>query len=226
MSLGRIKACIFDAYGTLFDLGAMAEEYRPLLGEQTDSVMRQWRRKQLEISWLPLRPGQAADFWSLTNDALEFVLDKAGLADQGLAPHLMAGWQTPPVFADVGLSLQNLRSMGLRTAILSNGTRRMIEGAVIAAGLSPVLDAVLSVEEVGRFKPDPLVYCQAMTHFGVEANDVCFVSGNPWDVHGAAAVGFQVVWINRTHIAAEQLPVGTRATIASLAELPAVLGGQ
>ena len=173
-----------------------------------------------------MRPGCAADFWEVTAKALEFALAKLGLSDQGLQVRLMEGWLTPSPYMDVLPSLERLRAMGLRTAILSNGTRRMISGAAETGGLDKVLDAILSVEEVGRFKPDPLVYAHAMDHFAVPPEAVCFVSANPWDVHGAAAVGFQVVWLKRSHGPAETMPAGVRATINTLAELPSVLGGQ
>ena len=148
------------------------------------------------------------------------------LSEQDLRLRLMEGWLTPKPYLDVVPGLERLRAMGLRTAILSNGTRRMISGAAQSAGLDKILDAILSVEDVGRFKPDPLVYGHAMDHFAVPPEAVCFISANPWDVHGAAAVGFQVVWLKRGQGPAETMPAGIRATINTLAELPSVLGGQ
>ncbi|WP_096704436.1 haloacid dehalogenase type II [Magnetospirillum sp. 15-1] len=224
MTLAPVGACVFDAYGTLFDLGGIPRSVRVELGDRADTLMRVWRRRQLEISWLPLRPGAHADFWRVTDEALDFAMEAVGVDDRRLRLRLMEGWLTPAPYAEVAKTLGRLREMGYRTAILSNGSVRMIEGAVAAAGLGDRLDAVLSAEKVGRFKPDPLVYQAAATHFGLAPESVCFISANAWDVSGAAAFGFQVVWINRDDTPAEKLPLGTRATVANLAELPIILG--
>ncbi|EME71771.1 2-haloalkanoic acid dehalogenase I [Paramagnetospirillum caucaseum] len=217
--------CVFDAYGTLFDLSGISRSVRAELGERADTLMRVWRRRQLEISWLPLRPGAGADFWRVTDEALDFAMNSIGLDDPRLRLRLMEGWLTPSPYPEVVETLARLRAMGCSTAILSNGSARMIGGAVAAAGMADSLDAVLSAEAVGRFKPDPLVYNLAATHFGLAPESVCFVSANAWDVSGAAAFGFQVVWINRDNTPAEKTPQGTRATAADLAGLPAILGG-
>lgn len=225
MTLAPVRVCVFDAYGTLFDLGGIPRSVRVELGDKANTLMRVWRRRQLEISWLPLRPGSHADFWRVTDEALEFAMEAVGVDDRRLRLRLMEGWLTPAPFPEVGETMARLREMGYLVAILSNGSVRMIEGAVAAAGLTDKLDAVLSAETVGRFKPDPLVYQEAASHFGVAPESVYFVSANAWDVSGAAAFGFQVVWINRDGTPAEKLPLGTRATVANLAELPIILGG-
>ena len=225
MSLVSSRLCVFDAYGTLFDLACIPRSVKAELGERADTLMRIWRRRQLEISWLPLRPGIAADFWRVTDEALEFAMDSLGLDDRRVRARLMEGWLSPELYPEVLETLVRLRQMGCRTAILSNGSVRMLEDAVSASGLTDNLDSVLSAQSVARFKPDPIVYQLAVAHFGVEPEGVCFVSGNPWDVSGAAAFGFQVVWINRDNTPPEKAPLGTRATVASLAELPAILEG-
>lgn len=223
MSLAAAKVCVFDAYGTLFDIGTIAQSVREELGDKAEVLLRIWRRRQLELSWLPLRPGVSADFWRVTDEALDFAMETLKLEDRGLRHRLMEGWLKPTPYPEVVASLARLREMGYRTAILSNGTVRMLE--VGAAGLKDHLDAVLSAQSVQRFKPDPLVYQLAATHFGVTPESVCFVSANAWDVSGAAAFGFQVVWINRDNVPPEKLPQGTKATVSNLAELPVILGG-
>jgi 2-haloacid dehalogenase len=223
MSLAPGRICVFDAYGTLFDLACIPRLVRAELGDRADTLMRIWRRRQLEISWLPLRPGIAADFWRVTDEALDFAMDSLGLDDRRLRARLMEGWLTPELYPEVQETLAHLRRMGFQTAILSNGSIRMLEDAVVASGLGDNLDSVLSAQSVSRFKPDPEVYRLAVAHFGVEPGSICFVSGNAWDVSGAAAFGFQVVWINRDSAQSEKLPQGTGATVASLAELPAIL---
>jgi 2-haloacid dehalogenase len=223
VSIVPAKVCVFDAYGTLFDLACIPATVRAELNSKADSLMRIWRRRQLEISWLPLRPGARADFWRVTEEALDFAMDSMGLDDRSLRRRLMEAWLAPDPYPEVAAVLNHLRKAGYRTAILSNGTVRMLESAV-ARNLAGGLDAVLSAESVQRFKPDPLVYQLAATHFGVEPESVCFVSGNGWDISAAAAIGFQVVWIDRDHTAPEKAPLGARVTVADLTELPAILG--
>ncbi len=223
MSLAAAKVCVFDAYGTLFDIGSIARSVRAELGDKADTLLRIWRRRQLELSWLPLRPGVSADFWRVTDEALDFAMETLKLDDSSLRHRLMEGWLKPTPYPEVVASLARLREMGYRSAILSNGTVRMLDAG--AAGLKDHLDAVLSAQSVQRFKPDSLVYQLAATHFGVTPESVCFVSANAWDVSGAAAFGFQVVWINRDNVPPEKLPLGTKATVTNLAELPVILGG-
>ncbi|CUW40364.1 haloacid dehalogenase, type II [Magnetospirillum sp. XM-1] len=222
MTLRQAKVCVFDAYGTLFDITGIARSARGELGDKADVLLRVWRRRQLELSWLPLRAGVSADFWRVTDEALDFAMETLKLEDNGLRHRLMEGWLKPDLYPEVVESLARLREMGYRSAILSNGTVRMLEAGT--AGLRTHLDAVLSAQSVQRFKPDPLVYQLAATHFGVTPESVCFVSANAWDVSGAAAFGFQVVWINRDNVPPEKLPLGTKATVADLTELPAILG--
>jgi 2-haloacid dehalogenase len=225
VSLAPVTVCAFDAYGTLFDLGCIPRLVREELGDRADVLTRLWRKRQLEISWLPLRDGATADFWRVTEEALDFAMETLGIDDHRLRVRLMQGWLTPEPYPEVLSVLTRLREMGYPTAILSNGSVSMLEGALDKAGLAPGLDAVLSAQSVNRFKPDPKVYQLAASHFGVIPDSVCFVSANPWDVSGAAAFGFQVVWINRDNAPQERLPLGTKATVADLASLPAILGG-
>ncbi|KIL98953.1 Haloacid dehalogenase type II [Paramagnetospirillum magnetotacticum MS-1] len=225
MTLAPVRVCVFDAYGTLFDLNGLSRLVRDDLGERADTLLRLWRKRQMELSWLPLRPGVHADFWRLTDEALDFAMDTLGLDDRGLRLRLMEGWLNPELYPDTEGALDRLREMGYPMAILSNGSLAMLKSTLVMPGIRNTVDAVLSAQSVGRFKPDPLVYQLATTHFGLAPESVCYVSANAWDVSGASAFGFQVVWINRDKVPAEKLPLGTKATVASLAELPAILGG-
>jgi 2-haloacid dehalogenase len=221
---GGIKACIFDAYGTLLDIGAVIELFRPDLGDAAEAFVKAWRAKQLEISWLPNPIFGGADFWLVTGEALDETMAKFGFSDLGLRARLMDSWLQPRLYPEVPAVLTRLRKAGIRTAILSNGTRKMLDSGVRVAGIGSLLDAVLSVEQVGVFKPNQAVYKLAAEHFCVDAPSVCFVSGNVWDIHGAAAFGFNVVWVNRSGARAERLPRGTSAVAGTLAELPALVG--
>lgn len=222
--LQTASVCVFDAYGTLLDIGAMTERFRPDLGDAADAFFRKWRRRQLEISWLPNPIMAGADFWMVTGEALDEVMAEFGLRDHRLRSRLMDGWLAPRLYPDVAQVLKRLRDNGLRTAILSNGTRAMLEAGLKTAGMTGSFDAVLSVEQAGVFKPNAAVYALATSHFGVVPASVCFVSGNPWDIQGAAVFGFSAVWLNRAADSPETLPRGTLATITTLAELPALLG--
>ena len=221
---GGIRVCVFDAYGTLLDIGAMIERFRPDLGDAAEAFVKMWRSKQLEISWLPNPIFGGADFWMVTGEALDETMARFGIDDHGLRARLMDSWLEPRLYPDVPAMLIRLRKAGLKTAILSNGTRKMLDSGVREAGISPLLDAVLSVEQAGVFKPKPAVYKLATEHFRVDPSAVCFVSGNIWDIHGAAAFGFNVVWVNRFGVRAETLPRGTSAVMGTLAELPALVG--
>lgn len=215
---------VFDAYGTLLDLSGIAERLRPQLGERAAPLADLWRRKQLEYTWLRSLMGRHADFWHVTGEAADHALTAFGLSDPALRTRMMEAWLSPRAFAEVPDMLARLRQRGFKTAILSNGSPTMLTSGVGAAGLGGQLDAVLSVEKVGVFKPHPSVYRLAVDHFDVEPREVCFVSGNGWDVAGAAAFGFRVAWVNRAGATPESLPAGPDATIADLAGLPGLLG--
>jgi 2-haloacid dehalogenase len=222
--LDGIRACVFDAYGTLFDFAAAARRCRDVPGDQADALTVLWRDKQLQYTWLRAAQGRHADFWEVTGDALDFALETLGLDRGGLRARLMQLYLTLDAFPEVPDVLDRLRRAGLRTAILSNGSPPMLEAAVTGANLSGLLDAVLSVEEVGVYKPHPQVYRLAVDRLGVPAAAIAFQSSNAWDAHAASAFGMKVVWCNRYGQKRERLPGAPDREIRSLAELPALLG--
>ena len=219
-----IVACVFDAYGTLFDVAAPAAATDRLSRDQTAALAELWRRKQLEYTWLRSLMGAHADFSRVTRDALDYALDALGLDAPTLRGPLLDAYRAPPAFPEVPAVLRRLRGTDLGLAILSNGTPAMLDSAIHAAGLETMLDAVLSVETVGVFKPHPLVYRQACETFGAGPDAILFVSSNPWDVAGAARFGFQAVWVDRVGRAAERLPGRPAATLSTLKDLPGLLG--
>ena len=168
--------------------------------------------------------GRHTDFWHVTGESLDHALAAFGIIDPALRSRLMEAWLTPKPYPEAEAVLAHLQEAGLRTAILSNGSPPMLVAAVGAGGLGRHLDAVLSVEKAGVFKPHPSVYRLATEEFAVEPRQVCFVSGNGWDVAGAAAFGFGVAWVNRASAAAEILPAGPAATVSDLSALPSLLG--
>jgi 2-haloacid dehalogenase len=218
-----IRACVFDAYGTLFDVAAAAQSCGDELGETAEALSSLWREKQLQYTWLRALQGRHADFWQVTGEALDFALETLGLTSTGLRERLMSLYLTLKAFPDVRDTLARLKKAGMRTAILSNGTPQMLQAAVERAQLNHLLDAVLSVEEVGVYKPHPKVYQLAVDRLGLEAGAIAFQSSNAWDAYAASAFGMRVVWCNRYGQRPERLPGNPDHEIRSLAELPALL---
>jgi len=221
--LSGIRACVFDAYGTLFDVHSAVAACRPLIGAQADRLSALWRQKQLEYTWLRSLMQRYTGFDAITADALDYAMAATGLQDAGLRERLLKLYLRLAAYPEAPGVLAALRDTGRATAILSNGTPEMLESAVSAAGLSGALDQILSVESCGVYKPHPSVYQLAVDRLGVTAAEICFLSANGWDAAGAAAFGFQVVWINRFGQPPERLPGQARAALPDLTGLPALL---
>lgn len=222
--LEGIRACIFDAYGTLFDYRSAASRCRDVLGENFDQVNALWREKQLQYSWLRAIQGRHVDFWQVTGEALDFALDTAAIAGSTVRDRLMAMYLKLDAFPEVPDMLKRLNVAGLKTAILSNGSPEMLDAAVRNAGIGSLLDAVLSVEAVGVYKPHPKVYQYAIDQLGIKAGEIAFQSSNAWDAHAASLCGMRVIWCNRYRQRPERLPGLPDFEIASLAELPDLVG--
>src|SRR5262245_33565319 len=220
-----VQACVFDAYGTLFDFAAAAKGCRDVLGDGIDRLTALWREKQLQYTWLRALQGRHADFWQVTGDALDFALETLAIDKPWrLRDRLMNLYLTLDVFPEVPDVLKQLKQAGLRTAILSNGSPMMLDAAVRAAGLDSLLDAVLSVEAVGVYKPHPKVYQLAVDRLEVPAAAIAYQSSNAWDAYAASVFGMQVVWCNRYRQRPERLPGNPDRMVTSLAELPALVG--
>jgi 2-haloacid dehalogenase len=225
--LGGIRACVFDAYGTLFDFASAASRCADALGDQAERLTPLWRDKQLQYTWLRAAQNRHADFWQVTGDALEFAMETLGVVDvqAALRRRLMDCYLTLDVFSEVPETLRRLKAGGFATAILSNGTPDMLAAAIEHAGMGVSLDHVLSVEEVGVFKPARAVYQLAVERLGVPASAISFQSSNAWDIHAASAFGMRTVWCNRSGQRRERLPGAPDREIATLAELPNLLRG-
>ena len=219
--LANVRACVFDAYGTLFDFASAAARCPGVPDEKRVALTALWRDKQLQYSWLRTLQGRYVDFAVVTGDALDFALDSLGLADASLRERLMTLYFTLEAFPDAPPALAALKAKGLRLAILSNGSPSMLEAVVEHAGLSGVFERVFSVDAVGAFKTDGRVYRYALDGLGLDAREVCFWSSNGWDAYAASDFGMRVAWINRYGQRPERLPGRPDFTLASLAELPA-----
>lgn len=224
--LTGIRACVFDAYGTLFDFASAASRCADALGDKAKALTPLWRDKQLQYTWLRAAQNRHADFWQVTGDALDFALETLGIGDgQGvLRQRLMDCYLTLDAFPEVAAALRQLKAGGFATAILSNGTPAMLAAAVEHAGIGGTLDHVLSVEEVGVFKPAPAVYQLAVERLRVPPGAIAFQSSNAWDIHAASAFGLRTVWCNRSGQRRERLPGAPDREIKTLAELPDLLG--
>lgn len=220
----NVKACVFDAYGTMFDVHSPSSQVAGGLDGQAADVSKLWRQKQLEYSWLRSLMGAYTDFWQVTGEALEVALQAYDLYDEKLHKELMDLYWTLDAYPDVKPLMETLQANGLKTAILSNGSPDMLAAAVKSADLGDVLDKVISVADVQHFKPDPRVYQLVLDQLGVTRDEVCFVTTNTWDGNGAAYFGFNVAWMNRFGMNQEKLPGEFKAVIKGLDELPGVLG--
>jgi len=219
-----VTACVFDAYGTLFDVHSAVAKHGDEMGNVGDRVSQLWRTKQLEYTWLRSLMGQHADFWQVTGDALDYALGAFDIGHKALRDSLMDAYLTLEPYAEVHNVLSQLKQRGLKLAVLSNGAPNMLEAAVAGAGISGLLDEVLSVEEVGIYKPDPRVYQLAVERLQTPAGQISFQSSNAWDAVGAAAFGFKVAWVNRFAQHREHLPAQPQAEIRTLNELLELLG--
>lgn len=219
---------VFDAYGTLFDVDAAAREVAEASSgagwvAQWPRLSADWRRKQLEYSWLRTVAEAHVDFWQVTQDALDWAMEAVGLQDTGLRAELLALYRRLPPYPEVPGVLETLRARGATLAILSNGSRGMLGDAVDSAGLGGLFDAVLSVDEVGAFKPARAVYDMVGARFDCGPRDVLFVSANGWDICSGAAYGFRTLWLNRGGAPLDRLhgtPDAQGRDLTSLLERP------
>ncbi|MBV9829067.1 MAG: haloacid dehalogenase type II [Alphaproteobacteria bacterium] len=226
-----IRACVFDAYGTLFDYASAAARCLAELGGANEAERKVratmltalWRDKQLQYAWLRSLQGRHADFWQVTGDALGFAMATLHIAEPGLRDRLMNLYLTLDAFPEVPDMLRQLKRSGFATAILSNGSPAMLDAAVTSAGIGGNLDAVLSVEPVGIYKPSPRVYQLAVDRLNCAAGSILFVSSNGWDAHAASAFGMRAAWCNRDRHRDEHLPGAPDVEIRSLADLPGLL---
>ncbi len=220
-----ITTCIFDAYGTLFDVAAAArqaatEPGREAFAKVWQKLATDWRLKQLQYTWLRAVADAHTDFWRVTQDGLDWALGANNLTDPDLRERLLSLYWELSAYNEVPAMLGALKKAGLNTAILSNGSPEMLEGAVKSAGLTEVLDDVLSVESVGVFKPHHSVYALVNKRFSCTSDQVLFVSSNGWDAACAAGYGFQTVWVNRADEPVDRLPWTPANTLPDLNTIP------
>jgi 2-haloacid dehalogenase len=224
LNLTGVRVCVFDAYVTLFDVNSAAQQAQKILHEKWQRLAEVWRTKQLQYTWLRSLTGSHVDFWQLTVEALEFALDSMKLGNAQMRDQLMEHYLQLSAYPDVTNTLVRLKTVGLKCAILSNGSPRMLAAAVKNAGIEDLLNAVLSVEEVKVYKPHPTVYQLAVDRLSLKPSEICFVSSNGWDAYSAKAFGFHVIWCNRSNQSPERIPETPDAEIRTLSDLPEIIG--
>jgi 2-haloacid dehalogenase len=224
-----ITTCIFDAYGTLFDVAAAARQaasepqFSKIKGTWPQ-LAEHWRLKQLQYTWLRAITQAHTDFWEVTQDGLDWALEKCGVdGDAELRERLLALYWELQAYPEVPEMLQTLKAAGLNTAILSNGSPDMLDGAVQSAGIETLLDDNLSVQSVGIFKPDSRVYDLVGQRFGCAKDEVLFVSSNGWDAAGATGYGFTTAWVNRSGEPMDRMPWKPKHVLRDLTDIPKIV---
>ena len=210
------KAYVFDAYGTLFDVHSAVSRHFDIVGENPARVSEVWRNKQLEYTWVRTTMNRYQDFWELTSQALEFALAATPGSNLDCKQVLMDAYLSLDCYSEVPSVLKKLKEQGYKTAILSNGSPKMLASAVEHAGLSDLLDDQFSIDDIQIFKADPATYQMVIDKYDMKPEQVAFQSSNRWDIAGATAFGFSCNWVNRTNQPDEYLDLAPLKTISDL----------
>ena len=214
----KIKAIIFDAYGTLFDVNSAAEKCKEKLGDKWEGFANYWRTTQLEYTWLRSLMRRHKDFWQITEDSLDKSMNFYNI-DNSMRSELLNLYKVLSPFVEVRDALKKLKQSNYKLAILSNGTPGLLNELVVSNQLKDIFDDIFSVEEAGIFKPDSKVYDLPINKYNIEKNEVLFLSANTWDVSGAGNYGYNTVWVNRNNNIFDKLDFEPNQQISNLSEL-------
>ena len=214
----KIKAIIFDAYGTLFDVNSAAEKCKEKLGDKWEGFANYWRTTQLEYTWLRSLMRRHKDFWQITEDSLDKSMNFYNI-DNTMRSELLNLYKVLSPFTEVRDTLKKLKQSNYKLAILSNGTPDLLNELVVSNQLKDIFDDIFSVEEAGIFKPDSKVYDLPINKYNIEKNEVLFLSTNTWDVSGAGNYGYNTVWVNRNNNIFDKLDFEPNKQISNLSEL-------
>ena len=214
----KIKAIIFDAYGTLFDVNSAAEKCKEKLGDKWQGFANYWRTTQLEYTWLRSLMRRHKDFWQITEDSLDKSMNFYNI-DNSMRSELLNLYKVLSPFTEVRDTLKKVKQSNYKLAILSNGTPDLLNELVVSNQLKDIFDDIFSVEEAGIFKPDSKVYDLPINKYNIEKNEVLFLSANTWDVSGAGNYGYNAVWVNRNNNIFDKLDFEPNQQISNLSEL-------
>ena len=214
----NVKAIIFDAYGTLFDVNSAAEKCKDKIGDKWESFANFWRTTQLEYTWLRSLMKRHKDFWQITEDSLDKSM-KAFSIDPSMKNELMNLYKVLSPFKEVPETLKKLKGKNFKLAILSNGTPSLLDELVKSNNLDKLFDDIFSIEEVGIYKPDSRVYILPIKKYKIKNSEVMFLSANTWDVSGGGNYGYQSIWVNRNNNIFDNLDFNPSNQIKDLTEL-------
>ena len=219
----EIKACIFDAYGTLFDVNSACRELSKEVGHNWESLASLWRLRQVEYTWLRNSMNEYIDFWQITSDALDYAMETLEIENIKLKQDLLALYLKLEAYPEVKDLLKKLKQKGFKTGILSNGSIKMLNSAVDNANIRDLLDEILSVEECEIYKPSKKVYDLVEKNMKVKKENVMFFSSNAWDMHAASNYGFNTIWVNRFNAKLERLPGKPNNIVNSLEKIDQII---
>ena len=218
----NIKAIIFDAYGTLFDVNSAAEKCKDKIGDKWEGFANFWRTTQLEYTWLRSLMERHKDFWQITEDSLDKSM-KIYKIDPTMKNELLNLYKTLSPYEEVDEVLIKLKEKNFKLAILSNGTPSLLNELVKSNNLENVFDDLFSIEQVGIYKPDSKVYDMPINKYQIEKNEVYFLSSNTWDVSGGGNYGYNSIWVNRNNNIFDKLDYSPKHQIKQLGELLDIL---
>ena len=221
--MNEIKACIFDAYGTLFDVNSACRELSKEVGHNWESLASLWRLRQVEYTWLRNSMNEYIDFWQITSDALDYAMETLDIENIKLKQDLLALYLKLEAYPEVKDLLKKLKQKGFKTGILSNGSMKMLNSAVDNANIRDFLDGILSVEECKTYKPSKKVYDLVEKNIKVKKENVMFFSSNAWDMHAASNYGFNTIWVNRFNAKLERLPGKPNNIVNSLEKIDEII---
>jgi len=214
----NIKAIIFDAYGTLFDVNSAAEKCKDKIGDKWESFANYWRTTQLEYTWLRSLMNRHKDFWQVTEDSLDKSM-KTFKIDPSMKNELLDLYKILSTFPEVKEVLQNLKKKDYKLAILSNGTPTLLNELVTSNNLDNIFDDIFSIEEVGIYKPDSKVYNLPIKKYQIKKDEVAFLSANTWDVSGGGNYGYSSIWVNRNNNIFDNLDYKPKNEVKNLKQL-------
>ena len=218
MKIENIKACVFDAYGTLFDVNSAAGKCKKKLGNRWESFANSWRTTQLEYTWLRSLMKKHKNFWEITEDSLDHTMEIFKIKKE-MKNELLNLYKELSPYPEVKECLEGLKSKKVKVAILSNGTPDLLKGLVESNNIQNYFDDIMSIESVGIYKPDSKVYEMTIKKYDCKPENICFMSSNTWDVSGGGVFGYNAVWVNRFNKIFDKLSYKPQFVINNLKEL-------
>ena len=222
MKIENVKACVFDAYGTLFDVNSAAAKCKKKLGGKWESFANAWRTTQLEYTWLRSLMKKHKNFWEITEDSLDHTMETFKIK-KVMRNELLNLYKKLSPYSEVEECLKDLKAKKIKIAILSNGTPELLKGLVESNSIQNYFDDIFSIESVGIYKPDSKVYEMPIKKYGCKPENICFMSSNTWDVSGGGIFGYNAVWVNRFNKVFDKLSYEPKHVISNLEELVKII---